>query len=543
MHVNRRGRQQSQRDVATAKSLADVALAAGADSVKFQVINPEGLDLPAFPTAEGYVDNEVIAARRATQLSDEQYAEIAAHCADAGIEFSASVFDIDGIALLDRLDVGYMKIASCDLTNVRLVRAALGHWPAGRALDRDGLGRRGRATIDALGVDPALRFVLLHCVSVYPAGLEQMNLGFLAELGALRLRGRALPRHAERDGVGDGGGARRNLVREALHARSQPGRVDHGYALEPAELEAYVAEVRPPPRRPRAPIRRSAAPSARLPSGPGAPSTRRATSPAASRSPTRTSSSSGPRDRSTPPTPTRSSAGTATATSADSRPSIGRQFPLSGIGALFVCRGSVADGLGHVMRTRAVADASPDALEAELVVIGSEHAEQVLEGTAAEVSVVAGEAEAVAIAERSSAQIVVFDLTKISAEAFKAITAGRVSASLSPIFPFLDWVDLRQPDALHRTGPQPAAEGRYYGLDYAFVRPECRRIDSAPYARGLEEESISIAISLGGADRQPHPQVLGELRSLDTRQRSRSCSAGLSHSYNELVDPSTTIAP
>lgn len=212
---------------------------------------------------------------------------------------------------------------------------------------------------------------------------------------------------------------------------------------------------------------------------------------------------------------------------------------MSGLGALFVCRGSVADGLGHVMRTRAVADASPDALEAELVVIGSEHAERVLEGTAAEVSVVAGEAEAVAIAERSSAQIVVFDLTEISAEAFEAITAGRVSASLSPIFPFLDRVDLAFSRTRYTgTGPQPAAEGRYYGLDYAVVRPECRRIDSAAYARGLEEESISIAISLGGADAPNRTlEVLGELRSLDAPATFWVLlGEGYSHSYNELVE-------
>ena len=47
-------------DVDTALRLIDAAKAAGADSVKFQMINPEGLYLPRILTNGNYEDNPAV---------------------------------------------------------------------------------------------------------------------------------------------------------------------------------------------------------------------------------------------------------------------------------------------------------------------------------------------------------------------------------------------------------------------------------------------------------------------------------------------------
>ncbi len=232
-------------DVATAHELIGTAAAAGADSVKFQIIYPEGLYLPAFPRNGGYEDNEVIAARRKFMLADDDYRALAAVAAEQGIAFSSSVFDRQGLDLLDSLDPAYLKIASCDLNNVAFVRE---------------VAERGRLVVLSTGmseleevkrsVDAALatgndKLVLLHCVSVYPATLEVMRLSFITELREEFGLPVGLSDHTP-----DSTAAAMAIALGATwiekhftQDKTQEG-FDHAYAQEPAELAKFVADLR-----------------------------------------------------------------------------------------------------------------------------------------------------------------------------------------------------------------------------------------------------------------------------------------------------------
>ena len=44
-------------------------------------------------------------------LSDDDYRRLAAYCREQAIGFSASVFDRQGLDLLDELEVPYFKVA------------------------------------------------------------------------------------------------------------------------------------------------------------------------------------------------------------------------------------------------------------------------------------------------------------------------------------------------------------------------------------------------------------------------------------------------
>ena len=232
-------------DPGTARELIGVAADAGADSVKFQVIYPEGLYLPAFPRNGGYEENEVIAARRRFMLSDDDYRALAAEAEQRGVAFSASVFDRQGLDLLDSLDPAYLKVASCDLNNVAFVRE---------------VAERGRMVVLSTGmstleevkrtVDAALstgneQLVLLHCVSVYPATLEQMRLSFIDELRDTFGLPVGLSDHTPTSTAAAMAVARGATWLEKHYTldKSQEG-FDHAYALEPGELAAYVADVR-----------------------------------------------------------------------------------------------------------------------------------------------------------------------------------------------------------------------------------------------------------------------------------------------------------
>lgn len=240
MHVIAEAGNNHNGDVETAKKLIDVAKEAGADSVKFQVINPEGLYLAELPIDDGYEENEVIAARRAHQLSDDDYRELAGYCDEVGITFSASVFDPEGIELLDGIGVDYIKIASCDLTHAELISTAI-------ATGRRVILSTGMATYEeverTLGiVDPDRKadLVLLHCVSVYPAKLEQMNLPFLDELAKFGYPV-GLSDHTPTP-VASAMALTKGATWVEKHFtldRTQEG-FDHAYALEPDGLKELV---------------------------------------------------------------------------------------------------------------------------------------------------------------------------------------------------------------------------------------------------------------------------------------------------------------
>lgn len=232
-------------DARTAHELIDTAAQAGADSVKFQIIFPEGLYLPAFPRDGGYEENEVIAARRRFMLSDADYRSLAAHAADAGIGFSASVFDRRGLDLLDALDPPYLKIASTDLNNIAFVREVA-------ARGRRVVLSTGMSTLEEVkrSVDAALAtgnsdLVLLHCVSVYPATLEQLRLWFIDELRATFDLPVGLSDHTP-----DSRAAVMAIAKGATWIekhftldKTQEG-FDHAYALEPVELASLVGDAR-----------------------------------------------------------------------------------------------------------------------------------------------------------------------------------------------------------------------------------------------------------------------------------------------------------
>lgn len=231
--------------VTTARQLIDVAKAAGADSVKFQMIWPEGLYLPRFYENGGYRESEVFAQRQATALSAHAFRQLAGYCGEAGIAFSSSIFDRAGIALLDELDVDYIKIASCDLNNSPLIRAAA---ETGRRI----VLSTGMSTLDeietavqtvqATGND---RLVLMHCVSIYPASTAAMNLGFIDTLRETFGVPVGLSDHTE-NGLAAAVAVGKGVTWIEKHItldRTSPG-FDHAYAMEPDGFTRFMQDVR-----------------------------------------------------------------------------------------------------------------------------------------------------------------------------------------------------------------------------------------------------------------------------------------------------------
>ncbi|MDI9244975.1 N-acetylneuraminate synthase family protein [Marinobacter sp. CHS3-4] len=169
--------------VQRAIELVDLAKRAGADSVKFQFIFAEGLYLPAYFDGEGYVDNPVFHARKDEELSRADWEKVWSHAHSKGIDISASVFDENGVELLDHLGASYVKIASTDLTNHKLIDLVCQKFQ--RVILSTGMA--SLAEIDAAYQFVRQRFPLtdlefMHCVSSYPCSLKDANIRRIAML-------------------------------------------------------------------------------------------------------------------------------------------------------------------------------------------------------------------------------------------------------------------------------------------------------------------------------------------------------------------------
>lgn len=228
-----------------ARQLVDIARESGADSVKFQLIYPEGLYLPLLYKDGAYSENEVFRIRQRMMLTDDEYRELAAYTKAQGLGFSTSVFDLRGVRLLDELDVPYIKIASCDLNNSSLLIPAA---ETGRKLvistGMATLGEIERAVADVTRTGSS-DIVLLHCVSVYPSPTAIMNVGFIRTLQTAFGLPVGLSDHTENSvaaamavtlGV-------EWIEKHFTYDRGAEG-FDHAYAMEPEMFRAYIADVR-----------------------------------------------------------------------------------------------------------------------------------------------------------------------------------------------------------------------------------------------------------------------------------------------------------
>lgn len=215
--------------------IAKVA-AAGADAAKFQLFRASTLVVsghPAFATLE----------RLSTPL--EWLPELAAACRKAGIDFSATPFNLEAVDALSACSPAFIKIASSDITFVSLLRrcAATG-VPIILST-----GMSTRDEVDqawlCLKAAGAVEVALLHCVSMYPPAFADMNLQVIPRLAQHFNCPVGLSDHTPGSimavaAVTLGGGIIEKHVTDDRR-RSGP---DHAYALEFSGLAQLVNDVR-----------------------------------------------------------------------------------------------------------------------------------------------------------------------------------------------------------------------------------------------------------------------------------------------------------
>jgi N-acetylneuraminate synthase/N,N'-diacetyllegionaminate synthase len=237
-------------NVELAHRLVDAVADSGADVVKFQTFEPAALAAADAPTAEyqreadgATGDQRSMLARLA--LPTDAWAGLQDHARDRGLLFLSTPFDDASADLLDALDVPAFKIGSGELTNIPFLERC---------------ARRGRPLLvstgmaDMVEVAVALGAIegsgnppvaLLHCVSSYPARVEDANLRAIETMRRAfgvpvgwsdHTPGIELPIAAVAAGASV-------IEKHVTLDRTLPG-PDHRASLEPDELRATIRGIR-----------------------------------------------------------------------------------------------------------------------------------------------------------------------------------------------------------------------------------------------------------------------------------------------------------
>jgi N,N'-diacetyllegionaminate synthase len=237
-------------DLVQALQLVDAAAKSGADAVKFQTFDPDALASQTAPLADYQREGATSAGSqvemlRALLLDDDAFERVAARCAERGVIFLSTPFDERSADLLEALGVVAFKVGSGELTNLPFLRNLAGR---GRPL----LVSTGMATLDE--VDAAVRTIrehgepplaLLHCVSSYPAPIEDANLRAIDTLREVFAVPVGYSDHCLGTDASIGAVARGASILERHFTldRRLPG-PDQALSLEPAELAELFARIR-----------------------------------------------------------------------------------------------------------------------------------------------------------------------------------------------------------------------------------------------------------------------------------------------------------
>lgn len=260
-----------------ALDLVAAAAEAKADAIKFQTFKASAVVTTAAQkapyqergTEAGESQLEMLAS---LELSGDDHRRLASACADRGIQFLSTPFDLDSATFLAReLDLPVLKIGSGELTNAQLLLhiAQLGKpviLSTGMAMLGEVETALGVLAFGYVGTEAALPSLqafreaycsddgqsalkrnvrLLHCTTEYPAPVETINLRAMDTLAVAFGLPVGLSDHSSGISVPIAAAARGASVIEKHFTldRDLPG-PDHLASLTPAELQAMVQGIR-----------------------------------------------------------------------------------------------------------------------------------------------------------------------------------------------------------------------------------------------------------------------------------------------------------
>jgi N,N'-diacetyllegionaminate synthase len=239
-------------DAKLAHALVDSAADAGADVVKFQTFRSEQLATgyarkAAYQDAVTAPDESQQQMLRRLEMSRELHQELMDHCAQRGVAFLSTAFDVASVDMLVELGQREFKIPSGEITNLPYLRhVGRRGWPV--------LLSTGMATLaevkDALEALEAAgtarkHVTVMQCTTSYPTHPRDANLRAMLTLKDALGVNVGFSDHTPGIDIAVAAAAlgARVIEKHLTLDRSLPG-PDQAASLEPAELRAMIAAIR-----------------------------------------------------------------------------------------------------------------------------------------------------------------------------------------------------------------------------------------------------------------------------------------------------------
>ena len=237
-------------DIGRALEILEAAAAAGADAVKLQTYTADTLtidcDKPDFLIKEG-----LWAGRKLHDLYQEAFTPWEWHerlfkrGADLGVAVFSTPFDTTALAYLQNLNAPAYKVASFEAIDLPLVAEIAA---AGRPMViSTGMANLGEIAdvVETARAGGAEDLILLHCISSYPAPINESNLLTLPHLAQTFDVIPGLSDHSPGTVVSVAAVALGAcFIEKHFTLQRADGGPDAAFSLEPAELEVLVRDCR-----------------------------------------------------------------------------------------------------------------------------------------------------------------------------------------------------------------------------------------------------------------------------------------------------------
>ncbi|MCC6427640.1 MAG: N-acetylneuraminate synthase family protein [Phycisphaerales bacterium] len=227
--------------------LARAAIDSGVDAIKLQYFEAERLMSKASRLAgyqEAAGETDPVAMLRRLELSIDQMAPVVALAKERGVHAIVTVFSVELVARARELGWDAYKTASPDIINRPLLMELAG-------TERPMIVSTGASTLPEVGralkwlKDLRERVAVMQCVSSYPTGMQESELGGIAAIadifpGVVGYSDHTREAHTGALAVTCGACI---LEKHFTLDKKAPG-PDHAASLEPAEMGGYVQMVR-----------------------------------------------------------------------------------------------------------------------------------------------------------------------------------------------------------------------------------------------------------------------------------------------------------
>ena len=243
--------------IESAKELVKYAAKAGADGIKFQILDPERLvpDKTQEFNYEILVNKETGKTRTITEslydilmrryLTFDQWRQVKKYCDELGIIFFSTATFIEEVDFLKDIGADTIKICSGDVNHFPFIRYCA---KTGMSIQLD----TGNATIEE--VEKAYgevlkagnnRIIIHNCPSGYPARLQSINLRIIPNLKQMFACPIAFSDHTpgwDMDIAAVALGA--NIVEKTITLDRATPSVEHIFSLEPEDMKKFVKSIR-----------------------------------------------------------------------------------------------------------------------------------------------------------------------------------------------------------------------------------------------------------------------------------------------------------